>query len=113
MKKTVSTMDSLFDQIKGFLNNADVAVRHQACEKLHELAMSIATPRQTMIYYGYMYTEHAMAQTAVDLGLFEILDESKAPLKTEEIASKTGGSPALIGTERASPNMSNARANPL
>ena len=98
-------MDGLLSQIKDIASNADVTVRHQISEKLRELALSVATPRQTMIYYGYMYTEQAMARTAVELGIFTILGESKTPLRREEIASKSNGDPAVIGPKTSLPDM--------
>lgn len=50
-----------------------------------------------MQHFGYTYTEQVVARIAAELNLFTILVESDVPLKTEDIASKSGGDPALIG----------------
>lgn len=40
------------------------------------------------------------ARIAIDLGIFEAINESKAPLNVEQLAAKTGAAPELLGKSR-------------
>ena len=95
----MSTIESLLSQLGQAASNADLSLRYQLSGQLQRLARSIATPRQIMQHYGYMYTEQVMARIAADLDLFTILAQSEGPLSTGDIASKSGGDPALIGSD--------------
>lgn len=94
-----ATVEELLSQLGHAVSNADLSVRYRVSAKLQGLARSIATPRQTIQHYGYLYTEQVMARVAADLDLFTILAQSDEPMTTEEITSKCGGDPALIGME--------------
>ena len=52
-----------------------------------------------MQHFGYTYTEQVAARIAADLDIFSILSQSGKPLKSEDIASKCEGDPALIGSK--------------
>ena len=95
----MSTIESLLSQLAQAATTADLSLRYQLSGQLQRLARSIATPRQTMQHYGYMYTEQAVARIAADLDLFTILAQSEGALRTEDIASKSGADPKLIGLE--------------
>lgn len=90
-------IDSLLEQLAQAASTADLSLRYRLSRQLQRLARSIATPRQLMTHYGYTYTEQVAARIASDLNLFTILAESDGPLKTEDIASKCGADPVLIG----------------
>ncbi|KAL9622889.1 MAG: hypothetical protein Q9160_002815 [Pyrenula sp. 1 TL-2023] len=92
----MSTIDSLLAQLEEAATKAEFSVRYQLSGQLQRLARSIATPRQLMQHYGYTYTEQVAARIAADLGLFTILTQSKDPLTTDEIATKSGGDPTLV-----------------
>lgn len=94
----MSTLESLTAQIVQMASTADNSLRYRLSGQLQRLARAIATPRQIMQHYGYTYTEQVMAKIAVDLDIFSILSKSEGPMKTEDVASKTGGDPALIST---------------
>ena len=98
-QKNMSTIDSLVSQLGQAASTADLSLRYQLSGQLQRLARSIATPRQTMQHYGYTYTEQVVARIAADLDLFTILAQSEGPLRTEDVASKSGGDPLLIGSE--------------
>ena len=91
------SIESLLSQLAQAASTEDLSIRHQLSGQLQKLARSIATPRQIMQHYGYTYTEQVVARIAADLNLFAILAESDDLLKTEDIASKSGGDPTLIG----------------
>ena len=93
----MSTIESLISQLERAASTADLTLRYKLSGQLQRLARAIATPRQTMQHFGYTYTEQVIAKAAADLGLFEILSQSEGPLKTDEVASKSGADPALIG----------------
>jgi len=92
----MSTIESLLAQLGQAASSADSSIRYRLSGQLQRLARSIATPRQLMQHHGYMYTEQVVAKIAADLNLFTILAESDGPLKTEDIASKSGADPMLI-----------------
>ncbi|PQE06383.1 O-methyl transferase B protein [Rutstroemia sp. NJR-2017a WRK4] len=92
----MSIIESLVSQLAEAAKTADLSVRYQLSGELQRLARSIATPRQVMQHYGHLYTEQVVARIANDLKIFSILSESDGPLKTEQVASKCGGDPALI-----------------
>src|SRR4051812_30913163 len=98
----MSTIESLVSQLAEAAKTADLSVRYRLSGELQRLARSIATPRQVMQHYGHLYTEQVVARIANDLNIFTILTESDGPLKTEELASKCGGDPALIGQRNRS-----------
>ena len=71
-------------------------MRYRLSRQLQRLARSIATPRQSIQHYGYLYTEQVVAKAASDLDIFSILAQSAAPMTTADISSKSGGDAALI-----------------
>ena len=95
----MSTIESLLSQLEQAASTADLSLRYQLSEQLQRLAQSVATPRQIMQHYGYGYTEQVISRIAADLDLFTILAQSEGPLRTTDIASKSGGDPVLIGLE--------------
>ena len=95
----MSTIDSLLSQLGQAASTADLSLRYQLSGQLQRLARSIATPRQTMQHYGYLYTEQVVARIAADLDIFTILAQSEGPLRTNDVASKSGGDPLLIGSK--------------
>jgi hypothetical protein len=94
----MASIESLLSQLSEAANSADLSVRYRLSGQLQNLARSIATPRQLMQHYGYTYTEQVVARIAAELNLFTILAESNGPLNVEDIAKKSGGDPALIGS---------------
>ena len=97
----MANIESLLSKLEQAVGTTDLSTRYQLSRRLQGLARSIATPRQTMQHYGYTYTEQVVARTAADLDLFTLLAQSEDPLKTEEIASKSGAAPPLIGLEES------------
>ena len=98
----MSTIESLLSQLRQAASTADLSLRFKLSEELQRLARSVATPRQMIRQYGYMYTDQAIARVAADLDIFTILVQSEGPLKTADIAAKSGGGPALIGLQSSS-----------
>ena len=99
----MSAIESLISQIGEAASTADLSLRYRLSGQLRRLATQIATPRQIMQHYGYMYTEQVIAKAAADLDIFAILAQSESPLTTEDVASKCGGDPTLIGLEKKAP----------
>ena len=90
-------MDSLLTQVQELALKADLSARQRICSKLRDLAASIASPESIKLQYGCMFSEQAVAKTAVDLGLFKILDKNQTPMSPNDVALQSGGDPALIG----------------
>lgn len=95
----MSKIQSLLSQLEEVLKSEDLTLeeRFKLSTQIKSLGHSIATPRQTIQHYGYMFTEQLVVKIAADLDLFSILSESKEPLNVTEIASKTGADALLLG----------------
>ena len=52
-----------------------------------------------MEHYDHTFTEHVVARITADLELFTILAQSKGPLRTKDVASKSSDDPLLTGSE--------------
>ena len=93
----MSTIESLLSELGQAVNTADLSTRYRLSRQLQRFARSIATPRQNIQHYGYIYTEQVVAKVAADLDIFSILAQSEAPMTTEAISAKCGGDATLIG----------------
>jgi hypothetical protein len=103
----MSAVESLLSQLAEAAKTTDLSVRYRLSRELQRLSRSVATPRQVMQHYGHLYTEQVVARIANDLHIFTILTESDGPLRTEEVASKCGADPTLIGSQNySSPKIS-------
>lgn len=95
----MSKIQSLLSQLEEALKSKELtlAERFRLSTQIISFGHSIATPRQTIQHYGYMFTEQLVVKIAADLDLFSILSESKDPMNITEIASKTGADALLLG----------------
>lgn len=95
----MSTVQSLLSQLEEAISTTELSLdqRFKLSTQLKGLAHSIATPRQVIQHYGYMFTEQLVVNIAADLDLFTILAESGSPLNVKDIANKTGADALLLG----------------
>lgn len=94
----MSAVESLLSQLEEAVGTADLSqeFRFRLSTQLDSLSRSIATPRQVIQHYGYMFTEQLVVNIAHDLNIFPILAESRSALNVNDIASKTRADPSLL-----------------
>jgi hypothetical protein len=94
----MSTIQSLLSQLEEALSTTKLSFdpRFKLSTQLKSLAHSIATLRQVIQHYGYMFTEQLVVKIAADLGLFTILAKSRSYSTVEDIATKTEADPLLL-----------------
>lgn len=94
----MSAIQSLISQLEETLSTTDLSLdlRFKLSTQLESLAHSIATPKQIVQHYGYMFTGQMVAKIAADLDLFTILAENGNALHVDDIATKTGADSLLL-----------------
>ncbi|KAM7194538.1 hypothetical protein V8F20_007894 [Naviculisporaceae sp. PSN 640] len=76
--------------------NLDEYTRHNLMSSLHDSAEELETPYDTLLRLMNASRQLALVKLAIDLGVFESLSASKAPLSSAELAKPTGADPALV-----------------
>ncbi|KAL2221344.1 O-methyltransferase-domain-containing protein [Thermoascus aurantiacus ATCC 26904] len=90
-------MEDILAQIKALASDADDVGRKRILQSLQELSYAIETPQDSMQRILYLYLQLAAIRVGLDLKLFDILGESRDPVTVDELATKTGAAPTLLG----------------
>ena len=90
-------MDSIISQVQTLAKGADAEARRKVIESLRDLAYSLETPEETYNRLELAPMEMALAKTATDLRIFDLVLENKKPITTAELVEKTGAAPLLLG----------------
>jgi demethylsterigmatocystin 6-O-methyltransferase len=90
-------MDAIVNQIKSLASGADEAQRKNILVALRKVSDSIETPLDTIQRLVYLGLPLAVIRIGLDLDLFQLLEKNNTPLSVNELATKTGAEPILLG----------------
>ncbi|KAK4206968.1 hypothetical protein QBC37DRAFT_105079 [Rhypophila decipiens] len=74
----------------------DEYTRHNLMTSLHDSAEELETPYDTLLRLMNASRQLALVKLGIDLGIFESLSASKAPLSSAQLAEPTGAEPELV-----------------